>query len=87
MNKLKTAGFSAVEVLVVVVLVGIIGFVGWKVYDNGKTSNTATTAPTQQDDVPAVNSASDLDKAEDYLNDQDIDKQLDTSEIDSTLEE
>jgi predicted negative regulator of RcsB-dependent stress response len=89
MNKLNRSGFSAVEVVLVVVVVGLIGFAGWKVYDNGqKPSSSNQQASTQQQDpIPAVNSASDLQASEDYLNAQDLDKELDTAEIDSALAE
>lgn len=88
MSSNKQFGFSLVEVLIVVALVGLVGVVGWKVYDNGESTNNTTPAASQsKDTVPAVNNASDLKASEDYLNSQDIDKQLDTSEIDSALSE
>jgi prepilin-type N-terminal cleavage/methylation domain-containing protein len=83
-------GFSVVEILIVVAVVGLIGFVGWKVYDNRQSDNSKQQASTEQQDadaVPAVNGTSDLKESEDYLNSQDIDKELDTTELDEALAE
>lgn len=82
-------GFGAVEVLLVIVLLAIIGFLGWRFYTNqDKDSNTQepTSQTTETDQVPEVNSSSDLDEAEDYLKSSDIDKELDTSEIDGVIQ-
>lgn len=82
-------GVGALEMVLLLVLVGLIGVVGWFVYkannDNlggGDYSDTSA----RQSDIPAVNSASDLKATEQYLNSQDLDKELNTSEIDAALE-
>ncbi|MBA2279048.1 hypothetical protein H0V99_01220 [Candidatus Saccharibacteria bacterium] len=82
----KQSGFAAIEALVIVLVVGVLAFAGWKVYDSRNNSAPATTA-SNSDSTPAVQKADDLDAANDYLNDQDIDSKLDTSEIDAALSE
>jgi hypothetical protein len=75
MNKLKQAGFSVVEIVLVIVLLGIVGFVGYRVYDANKNDDSTTpevtqTDPTAATDVgtaPAVETASDLGEALEVL--------------------
>jgi predicted negative regulator of RcsB-dependent stress response len=84
MNKqLKQAGFGVVEVILILAVLGLVGFVGWRLYDQNKSKTTNTTT-TQQES--AIEKAEDLDQTVDTLNNQNIDEDLDTSEIDSTLE-
>ncbi|MBI2007937.1 prepilin-type N-terminal cleavage/methylation domain-containing protein, partial [Candidatus Saccharibacteria bacterium] len=71
-NKL---GFTALELILVLVIVGLIGLVGYKIYNTQKendrvTNNTEAVleqTPTTSSSVPAINSASDLEKAEKAL--------------------
>jgi hypothetical protein len=83
-NKLKQAGFGVVEFILVVAVLSLAGFIGWRVYDQNKPVDSDTTQ-TESSDTP-IERAEDLDAEVDALNDQDIDEELDTSEIDSTLE-
>ena len=90
MNKLaKQNGFSAVELILVLAVVGLLGFIGWRVYEQNRSIPEAPAAANTEstEEVPAVESAEDLDKAVDTLNDQDIDSELETSEIDEALAE
>ena len=81
-------GFSAAHLLIGLVVVGLIGFAGWRVYDSQNSTNDQPASVVQEEDsVPQVNSASDLNEMESYLNSQDIDKDLDTSELDEALSE
>ena len=89
--KLNNRGFSAIEGIAILVIVAIIGFVGWKVYSSQDQGSTDAPQITEQqsdaEQAPDVNSSEDLEQAEDYLNEQNIDEQLDTSEIDEALAE
>jgi hypothetical protein len=84
MNKIiKQAGFSVVEAVLILAVVGLLGFIGWRVYDQNKSSDSSPQ--TETSDTP-IERAEDLDAEVDELNNQNIDEQMDTSEIDSTIE-
>ncbi|CAN5663182.1 hypothetical protein BH23PAT1_BH23PAT1_2750 [soil metagenome] len=86
MKKNNQEGFSAVAGLLVIVVLALIGFAGWRVLGNQEANNTEqTTSSEQQNDAPEVNDEQDLEEAENYLDDQDIDGELDTSDIDQSL--
>jgi predicted negative regulator of RcsB-dependent stress response len=85
MNKqIKQAGFSAVEFILVIAVLGLLGFIGWRVYDANKPVENDTTQ-TEVSDEP-IEKAEDLEAEADALNNQNIDEELDTSEIDAALE-
>jgi prepilin-type N-terminal cleavage/methylation domain-containing protein len=83
-------GFSIVEVLVVIVILAIVVFVGMRVLnsqDSSDVSNDANSAQQAEQDVPVIIENSDLEQAENFVNETDIDQSLDTSEIDQALEQ
>jgi cytoskeletal protein RodZ len=82
-NKLKQAGFGSLTLILVLVVAGLIGFIGWRVYEQNKSVAPATE--TENTNTPIEN-AEDLDAEADALNSQDIDEQLDTAEIDETIQ-
>lgn len=87
MIKLNQQGFSIVEAVLILVVIGILGFIGWRVYDANKAEDTTnTTTQTESTDTP-IEEAEDLDAAAAELNNEDIDAQLDTSELDEALTE
>lgn len=82
-------GASAVEAFLLFVIVALIGLVGWYVYqaqpetavnDSSSSSQTASSDP-----VPQIQNEDDLKEAEEFLNSSDLDKELDSSEIDAAL--
>lgn len=82
-------GFGALEAVLVVLLIGLIGVIGWYVYranHDTLTSEDFSDSAVKKSDIPVVNSTDDLESSEEFLNKQNLDEQLDTSEIDSTLE-
>lgn len=88
----KQAGFAAVEILIIVVMVILIALAGWWVYsqtqDETEPAESTTSAEIEDvdsDNTPAIDQAEDLENAEQYLDNLDIDDDLDTSELDSTL--
>jgi len=84
-------GFGIVEGLLIIVVVGLIGLAGWvfvqRQDDKNNSPGQLTEQAQPQDQPPQVNNSEDLEKAENYLNDKDIDSQLNTTEIDQTLAE
>lgn len=86
-------GFSAVELVIVLAIVGIIGFIGFTVYnrDNNKTADTTTPASqsaiaTDVPAAPAIDSTSDLNKAEATLDQTDTSSSSDAAELDTELQ-
>ena len=75
----RNQGFAIVELVLILVIVGIIAFVAWRVIEaNGDVQNAQnqvpqTTTSPQEASAPPVNSASDLTRLEDELNNQKID--------------
>ena len=65
-----------------IVIVGILAFAGWRVY----TATRDDDASQNQQTSGAIESAEDLDATVDELNGQDIDEQLNTSELDAVIE-
>ncbi len=88
MKSLRTqAGFGVVEVILVLAVLGLVGFVGWRLYDQNKSETTNGGTSQQAEEATPIENAEDLDSAAAELNSQDIDEQLDTSELDAALEE
>lgn len=87
----KQAGFSAVELVIVLVVVGVLATVGYMVYSrqqDNKTANSGTSQSASAEDVPSapeIKSSSDLDKASATLDDVNLDKNKDGSQLDSEL--
>jgi predicted negative regulator of RcsB-dependent stress response len=89
-NKLNQKGFSAVEAILLVLVVALLVFVGWRYWDSQQVDEqpeSATIEQQDQNEPPEINSQEDLQESEDFLLEQDIDGELDTSEIDEALEE
>jgi len=93
MNNISKKGFSIVEALIVLVVVVLVGFLGWALYQNLQSDQpndeTLTTTETSSGSsaVPEVNNESDLRETEKFLNETDIDGDLDASAIDKALAE
>lgn len=88
-TKNSQSGFSLIEGILIIALVALVGFLGWIFYQNTQQPAPQTDTKTSQENssVPAVNNSSDLKAAEEHTQGTDIDKQLDTSEIDAALSE
>lgn len=80
--RLNRAGFGVLGVLLVIVVMGILAFAGWRVYTATRDDDTSQNQQTSG----AIENAEDLDTTVDDLNGQDIDEQLNTSELDAVLE-
>mgnify|MGYP000023421748 CR=1 FL=1 len=79
-------GAGPIEIILILVAVGILAFVGWYVYKAGQGGSLNDgSGSNQSETVPQVNQSSDLKEAEDFVNSSDVDKQLDTSELDASL--
>lgn len=70
-----------------VVLIALVALIGWRVYDRMQNKQTAGNTETASQQTPEVKNNGDLQKAEDFVTNTDIDKSLDTSEIDTALSE
>lgn len=77
-------GFSVAMVVLALAALGLVGYIGWRVYEMNKPVDSDSSTVTGND---AIDSAEDLDEANDELNSQDIDAELETSDIDATLSE
>lgn len=78
-------GFSLMEGLLVVALVALIGFAAWTWFQ-AQNEPEVGEMPAPQETV-TVEDADDLEAAEEYLHEEaNPDSQLDTTEIESTLE-
>jgi len=85
---LNKPGFTFVEIVIVIVAIGAIGFFGWYLYGQVQDQSSDTTTEAMvEDQAPAVNDSDDLAGAEEFVNDTDIDSELDTSELDAAFEE
>lgn len=82
-------GVGAVGVIVLLVVVGLIVFgAWWYLNSQNETDDQTTPAPTtQEDQVPEIEEEGDLQNTEEFLEDTDVDQELDTSEIDAVLTE
>lgn len=86
MRNRNTDGFSVVEIVLVVAVIGLLGFGVWTLYQTEQSQQeTATPQASQVAQPPEVNSADDLGKAEKYLEESDLEQDLDTSEFDDVL--
>lgn len=91
MYRSRQGGFTAVETILIVATVTVIAFVGWRLYEvygpQQQHQATTETPVAETDETPAIRNSDDLQGAEDYLHETDIDGELDTNEIDATFEE
>jgi guanyl-specific ribonuclease Sa len=92
MKRLRQAGFAGVEaVLIIIVLVGVIalGYMVMKRHSAAtKNSAATTTTASSASSVPAapeVKSTQDLTKAQQSLDDTNLDSGSDTSKLDAQL--
>lgn len=79
----NNTGFSAVEAVLVLAVVGLLAFGAWTFYQTRQQDVAEQQQPSQP---PEVNDSGDLEEAEDYLRDSDVEGELDTTAIDETLE-
>ena len=88
LTQLSHRGFSVVEVVIIVVIVGVIGGAGYLVYSRQSDDSAKDTTTSEQvaDDVPAIQSAEDLDTASQTIDDTNIDSvDAEADELDSSL--
>ncbi len=86
------SGFSPVETLLLVIIIAIIGVAGYKVYSTKSSADKLNQQSSSEqvanpgDTTPPINSASDLNKAEQALDQVDPDENsADSAQIDSQL--
>lgn len=85
---IRKTGFSVVELVIIVVVVGVIGLLGYVAYNsfqnkNAESSKQATASDVQA--VPTINSTDDLQKAEQTLDQTNLDSSDDVKQLDSDL--
>lgn len=95
MRNHEQRGFGVVEIILIVVIIGVLGFIAWRVYDSGmlggenEPKNSQQKEPAEQtktEEPPEVNNEEDLQKAEQYLKDTDVEGETNTSEMDAALQ-
>jgi Tfp pilus assembly protein PilV len=91
-NRINQRGFSGVEVVIIIVVLIVVGLLGYVFYNQlqNKQSDTQTTSQqssaSDEISVPAITTASDLDKATETLDaiNLDADNSNDIKQLDST---
>lgn len=95
----KNKGFSAIEAVIIVVVLALVGGLGYVWYSNSnanekeQASNDAAqsteipSANTEVPSAPKIDSLDDLDKAEQLLNQSDVDSQDDLSRLNGYIGE
>lgn len=84
-------GMAALTGILVVILVAAIAGVGWYVYANNQANNTESgtvidQVPVSNDEAPQIKKTADLDEASNALDDQNVDKNLDTTALDEDID-
>lgn len=82
MKKLNERGLGVIVIVMVIGVFGIICLAGWQVYSTQSKDSQANNETVK----PVIQKADDLDKQVDNVNAHDIDKELDTSDIDASLQ-
>jgi len=77
------SGFSAIEVVLVITVIALLAFAVWRFMDASDLDQSGTE-PTQTEEQ-AIEDESDLEDAENFLEDLDIDEELDESELQAAL--
>lgn len=85
---MRSKGFSLVEVVLVVAVVGLLAFGAWTLYQTEQQQDVVKQPQqTQSSQPPEINDSGDLEEAEDYLQESDVQEELDTTVIDETFSE
>ncbi|MFZ2836601.1 MAG: hypothetical protein WAZ21_04760 [Candidatus Saccharimonadales bacterium] len=88
-SNFRQAGFSAVELVIIVVVVAVIGLLGYVAYNsfqNKSTGQSASESSTVSDvaAAPVINSDSDLESAEQLLDQTDVASGDDTKQLETS---
>lgn len=75
MNRQK--GFAVVELLLILAIIGLIGFVVWRVVLSSEPDAVIDQSTVQSQTVPTVDTASDIDKLDNQLDQTDIEGNFD----------
>lgn len=73
MRLLKTkSGFAAMEIIIIVAVIGIVGGLGFAMYSGYQHKMAKTSEQTSVAAAPTITSVSDLESAEDFIAEMDI---------------
>lgn len=86
MRSKNTNGFSLVEVVLVIAVVGLLAFGAWTLYQT-EQQDVAEQQQPQSSQPPEINDSSDLAEVENYLQESNVEEELDTTVIDETFAE
>jgi hypothetical protein len=87
MKKKLQTGFAHQGLLLLVIVIGIITAIGYKVASdqNNKANNSVTASSTAVPEGPVIKTSSDLDKATQALNNEDVDSNLNPDSLDQDV--
>lgn len=82
---LNSDGFSPVILLAVIVFVGVTGVLAYRYLDTYYSQSPALSSQGQGASAEKINSKADIQKASDSLDQTDVDKSLDSSQLDQDV--
>ena len=86
MKKRTQQGIAHLGLLLLVLVVAAIALIGYKVWNNRNNTSTPVTASTVQSTGQAIKSTADLNQAENSLNSQNIDGDLNPDSLNQDVQ-
>lgn len=85
-TRLNSQGASHIVLVALVAVLAVVGFAGYKVLGNNSKDNASTQAQTESVTAPdKIKTKADLQQSAKSLDNADVDKSLDSTQLDSDL--